>query len=242
MSLAAQEWDCPSPCCVSKVGQSLLEREASGASAKRTSACGANPSTLMCSSLLMAFQGCIRDFCNVNCISGHHKSPRVGSSGPGGGWWAWFGRMMGKELQSVARGVLGFGNCSLCPAARVPQAHRAKMFFSGIWEVTEVPHPQIVLSKETLKCKRREGMCLSCAPSPVAWGVRSCLTILVLILSTVPYALWEPKCKMLLWIWVTLLGRGQRSDVPMPTPLLSLVSGWDRCHHTACWVVHQCGF
>lgn len=121
MSLAAQEWDCPSPCCVSKVGQSLLEREASGASAKRTSACGANPSTLMCSSLLMAFQGCIRDFCNVNCISGHHKSPRVGSSGPGGGWWAWFGRMMGKELQSVARGVLGFGNCSLCPAARVPQ-------------------------------------------------------------------------------------------------------------------------
>lgn len=79
--------------------------EVGGASAKRTSACGANPFTLICSSPLIAFQGCIRAFCNVNCVSVHHKSLSDGSSGWGGGWHAWFGRAEGKELQGFVPAV-----------------------------------------------------------------------------------------------------------------------------------------
>ena len=89
ISLADQEQDGPSPYCGSKAEQSLPEREVGGASAKRTSAREAKPLTLICNSLLIAFQGHIRAFCSVNCVSVHHKSLSDGSSiDHSGGWRA----------------------------------------------------------------------------------------------------------------------------------------------------------
>ena len=74
------------------------------------------------------------------------------------------------------------------------------MFFSAIWEMTEVPHPKIALYKEMLRCRWKE-VSVSLVP-PALWfgtseAIRPLPAILVPVLSTAMDALWECKCKML---------------------------------------------
>ena len=175
--LADQEQDGPSPCCGSEVEQSLPEQEVGCASAKRTSARKAKPLTLTCNSLLIASQGHIRAFCNVNCVSVHHKSLSDGSSVyHSGGWRALLWKRWGNELKCsdgcegcfVLHGkwdcwgstgaCLGLGvwlpwsvSSSTCPLRMWGQ-----MFFSRIWETTAIPHPKTTLHEETLRCGQRE--------------------------------------------------------------------------------------
>lgn len=81
----------------------------------------------------------------------------------------------------------GVGNGSLCPPARVPQAHGARMFFSGIWEMTEVPPTRIALYKETRRCGWRE-VSVSLVPPALWFGTSEVIqplpAILVPVLST----------------------------------------------------------